>query len=231
MPDALRAELAFWKANGTAGPASGKSGGGVNIPPEGRLDVWRNNTDPVSAQNMTVVTRAGNVLTVLMNGPFTGAFDGRIFSSATLPSDSSLFFAVVPRDTCFTWSLLGTPTQQPRGYTSVIDQVSAAGSVPTLVANGTAETALYSGANVIGVGVRVYYALAATGINTTLTDKAAYIAIKGHTSGIYYVVALGGTSQNGYFDLVGTTEKLDLVYANADTVDHSVAGNYIAVSP
>lgn len=144
--------------------------------------------------------------------------------SGPTPYSSSLI------DTIAVGPIAGTPLQVQTN--PLATKISSGYLAPTDVANGTAETVGVTGSgSVPPTGSRIYFVLSLNGTLTTLTDDLTYVAIKGHTSGNYYAVQMGPGSASGFFDMAETSETLDIVYRNADTVHHGVSGSYVAMSP
>ena len=219
--------LDFWKVNGQLLLNPQKI---VNIPPEARLDIYYA-TNGFNTQSVPVRTRSGITQTLYFPQTGTMALDGRVFAYADVSAlnISQLQLALVPRDQPVqTWAGFFPPNQQTQGFTTSVDFKTLA---PTLVTNGTTITTGTAGANNVGPGNRVYYSLCVSNPNTTAADVAASVGLYGHTSGKIYAICLAGASVSGYFDMTQTAEKIDINYTNPDSVDHTVAGSYSAVSP
>jgi hypothetical protein len=114
--------------------------------------------------------------------------------------------------------------------TPISTKVSSGYTGPSVIAMESAEAALVTGAGSVGPGDLVEYALSFQGPLTTSTDIGSYIAIKGATSGKYYAVCYVNQALSGTFNMVETGETLNIVAANADTVNHGAAGSFVAVT-
>ena len=220
-------DLAFWKSNGAIEANPQKR---VNIPAEGRLDVFLQ-SQIQNSFTLPVYTRSGMEASVFGVSNCPIMLDGRVFAWADFSgiNNSNIFFALVPRDAEPTFSAGAfSPTSSTNGFSTSVDFKTLA---PTLVTNGTTITTGTAGANNVGPGNRVYYSLCVSNPNTTAADVAASVGLYGHTSGNIYAICLAGASVSGYFDMTQTAEKIDIKYTNPDSVDHTVAASYSAVSP
>jgi len=203
-------DLDYWMRAGQAGYGQGQP---ISIPPDGRMDVLI----PAKSGPLTVLAtmRSGETVSVALNEGTPCSFDGRVFANVVLTSVAA--FAIVPLDALPTWGAVGTP--HPLG--TPIDGQQAG---PQNLATGSAEAVITAGANVVNGRARLQWVGAAWTIGSE-TSPQAYVALKGHTSGIYYAVVLAGLGISGEMDL-GTgnyaaginswfaAEKLDIVAAN-----------------
>lgn len=250
-PFGFNCEEGFAGSFGNSG--TGNTSRTVETPDGGSVLVWTNpnGLNAALAVSATYWNTQGTGVGANWNlGP--GGFlilPHSIFHTVSLPASASIFWALVDADEFDCW--LGATGVDGAGnaQVSIKKPLTANGDLvavgvfggetqvdlvllaPASIASATGETVEATGANATVNPSVAYYSLTMSGPLATAADVLTYIAIKGHTSGDYFVICAPGTSVSGWIPCPFAAEKLDIVARNADTVAHLIAGRILIVSP
>lgn len=201
----------------------------VNIPINGRLDTIAT-SKAAGGLTLTLTLRLGGSVSGFAFDPgTTPSFDGRTFATVQISAaDSNSFWSLVGHDAPPTWGGSSRPGQFGSSPPSVIELKAIA---PQSLANGSAEAVITAGVAVVPQNTLVRFNLEMSGPLVTAADVVSFVAVKGHTTGTRYAIALVGTAVSGSFRAPNAVaEAMDLVAANQDTVAHGISGTQESVA-